>query len=144
VRPSSKPQIVIDTNVVAAAMKSSLGASSLLLSLLVTDSFDLHLSVPVLLQYEDVLKREALKLPVTVAQVKEFLETICDLGFLHEIYYLWRPTLIDPGDDSLLELAVAAQAQWIVTHNARHFRGCEAFGVEAVGPLQFMRILGAL
>lgn len=33
------------------------------------------------------------------------------------IYYLWRPNLLDEADNHVLELAVAARAAAIMTHN---------------------------
>jgi hypothetical protein len=60
---------------------------------------------------------------------------------LQEIFYLWRPFLADPSDDMILELAFAADCQYIVTHNVRHFAGCERFGVEAITPGDFLALL---
>lgn len=36
-----------------------------------------------------------------------------------ELFYAWRPNLPDEADDHLIELAVAAQADVIVTRNLR-------------------------
>jgi len=44
----------------------------------------------------------------------------------------------DPDDDFILELAVAAQARYIVTHNLRNFAGVGQFGVEAITPAQML------
>ena len=52
------PQIVIDTNVLVAAQRSKRGASAKLMSLVGTDRFDIHGSVPLVLEYEEVLLRE--------------------------------------------------------------------------------------
>jgi predicted nucleic acid-binding protein len=60
---------------------------------------------------------------------------------LQEIFYLWRPALPDPDDDLLLELAVAAGCQYIVTHNVADFRGTERWGVAAVSPSQFLKLI---
>ncbi|MFQ5435822.1 MAG: putative toxin-antitoxin system toxin component, PIN family, partial [Anaerolineae bacterium] len=64
------------------------------------------------------------------------------VGQPHEIFYLWRPTLRDPGDEMLLELAVKARCDFIVTFNKRHFHGVEKFGLIAVTPNEFLVELG--
>lgn len=66
---------------------------------------------------------------------------MCREGLTQKIYYLWRPTLPDPSDDMLLELAVASHATIIVTHNTKHFKGAEVFGVRAMKPNDFLRLL---
>ena len=38
------------------------------------------------------------------------------------IYYSWRPNLRDEGDNHVIELAVAGNAQAIVTRNTRDFK----------------------
>ena len=35
------------------------------------------------------------------------------------IFFLWRPFLKDPKDDMVLELAVEAEVEYIVTHNLK-------------------------
>jgi predicted nucleic acid-binding protein len=54
---------------------------------------------------------------------------------------LWRPALSDPSDEFVLELAVAAGCQAIVTHNIKHFRGAERFGIPVVTPGEFLAVL---
>ena len=56
----------------------------------------------------------------------------------HAISFRWRPWLSDPNDDFILELAVSAQARYIVTHNLRNFAGVESFGIEAITPAQML------
>lgn len=41
------------------------------------------------------------------------------------IFYLWRPNLVDDGDNHVLELATAGNAQWLATNNLRDFRKAE-------------------
>jgi hypothetical protein len=60
---------------------------------------------------------------------------------LQPIYFLWRPYLPDPGEDRILELALAAGCRYIVTHNVRHFAGCEKLGIEAITPAKLVRLL---
>ena len=138
----SAPQIIIDTNVIIAALRSKRGASSKLLSLLGTGRFDIHDSVPLVLEYEDVIQRQRAHLGLSNQDVSDFINSLCALAQHHEIYFLWRPFLPDANDELILELAVSAQCDYIVTHNLADFKGIEEFGVKAITPREFLQILG--
>ena len=63
---------------------------------------------------------------------------------LQQIFFLWRPLLPDPKDDMLLELAVAARCQSIITYNVRDFVGAEKFGISVLEPGPFLSGIGVL
>ena len=44
-------------------------------------------------------------------------------------------------DHLILELAVAAGCRYIVTHNLRDFRGMEQWGIAAVRPGDFLKLI---
>jgi putative PIN family toxin of toxin-antitoxin system len=139
----AQQQIVVDTNVFYAALRSRRGASHRLLREIGrSDAFQIHLSVPLLLEYQEVAKRDARTLGLTHGDIDDILDYLCSVAGLHDIFYLWRPFLRDPEDDMLLELAVEAQCNRIVTFNRRDFRGIEQFGVRAVTPQQFLTEIG--
>jgi predicted nucleic acid-binding protein len=98
-------------------------------------------SVPLFLEYRAVLLRAENLLGRTAMQAEGFLDFFLAASHLQEIFYTWRPVLSDPGDDMLLELAVAAGAKIIVTHNLRDFRGIEKWGVAALPPSGFLQEL---
>jgi predicted nucleic acid-binding protein len=62
----------------------------------------------------------------------------------HPIFFLWRPFLRDPRDDMVLELAVKAGSEIIVTFNERDFVGAEKFGIRVLPPAAFLREIGEL
>lgn len=132
-------RIVVDTNVLVAAARSSRGASHALLSRLPSAAFQPALSVPVFIEYRSVLLRPENRLNRTPEQVESFLDYFLSVSHLQEVFYLWRPTLPDPNDDLLLELAIAAECRYIVTHNIRDFRDAIRMGVEPVAPGDFLR-----
>ncbi len=137
-------RVVIDTCVFVSALRSSRGASYRLLSLAGTGRFELVLSVPLVLEYEDVAKRLGDATALTHADIDDVIDYLCSIGHLQEIHFLWRPVLRDSRDDHVLELAVEAACETIVTHNVRDFVGSAHFGIEAVRPGEYVRRIGGV
>jgi putative PIN family toxin of toxin-antitoxin system len=137
------PRVVIDTSVLIAGLRSALGASYQILQGLGRAEFTVSVSVPLVLEYESVAKRQARELGLTFDDIDDVLDYVCSIAEPREIFYLWRPFLSDPRDDLVLELAVEANAGFILTHNLRDFAGAEQFGVEALSPGAFLRYLGS-
>lgn len=138
------PQIVIDTNVIVAGLRSRRGSAFQLLVLIGTKQFDIHLSVPLILEYTDVLLRELPNLYLSREEVDDLIDFYCSVGEKHEIFFLWRPFLRDPKDDMVLELAVKAGCEIIITYNTRDFAGVEQFGLKLLNPSEFLRLIGKL
>lgn len=136
------PQVVIDTNVIVTGLRSNRGSAFRLLQLIGTGKFDMNISVPLILEYEDVLLRQATVLKLSKKDVDDLIDYYCIVGNQHEIFYLWRPTLKDPEDEMLLELAVKAQCDYLITFNLRDFQGIEQFGISAIRPHEFLKIIG--
>jgi putative PIN family toxin of toxin-antitoxin system len=131
--------LVVDTSVVVAALRSKRGASNKVLRLIALGALSMSISVAALLEYEDVLLRKD-KIPgFTSADLQRFLDDICSVARHQEIFFTWRPTLSDPDDEIFLELAVAAGASHIVTHNKKDFIGADSFGLRVVCPGEYSR-----
>ncbi|MDR2035003.1 MAG: putative toxin-antitoxin system toxin component, PIN family [Helicobacteraceae bacterium] len=136
----NKPdRIVIDTNVLVSATRSRNGASFRLFSLLPSGKFEIAVSTPLVLEYEDAAKRSYPNKALSDADIDAILDYVCQVAHKQKIYYLWRPILSDPKDDLVLELAVAANAKSIVTFNAKDFRQAERFGVEVIRPQDYLK-----
>lgn len=131
--------MVLDTNVLVSGLRSRLGTAYHLLELIGRADFEIALSVPLVLEYEDALNR-ATSLPS--AEIGRFLAYWCSVGHQQKIFFLWRPILRDPKDDMVLELAVASQSRYIVTFNQSDFAGAEHFGIEILPPRSFLELLG--
>lgn len=136
---------VMDTNVFYAGLRSQRGTSHLLLREIGRNrALKIHLSVPLVLEYEEVAKRHSKSLGLTYAEIDDILDYLCSVAGLHSIFYLWRPYLPDPNDDMLLEVAVEAKCSCIVTFNQRHFPGIEKFGIQPVNPYEILSEIGVL
>lgn len=138
-------RIVLDTNILVAAARSQKGASYRILQLIPDERFKICLSLPLYLEYLDVLTRSEHRRPeLSEAQILGAIRYLAAQAHLQEIYFHWRPFLTDANDDMILELAVAAQAKTIVTFNLKDFRGIEAFGIAARKPATFLAEIGEI
>lgn len=136
--------VVFDTNVLIAALRSRRGASFRLFSLVGTGRFDIALSVPLVLEYEGVANRLLPELGMSAGHVGDILDYLCSVAIHRPVFFLWRPTLPDPKDDMILELAVDAGAPVIVTFNKRDFVGSERFGVRVLNPREYLQEIGEI
>ena len=137
-------RIVIDTNVMVAALKSKRGASYKLLSIIDQDKFQISISVPLIIEYEYALKRTDLNILLTDSEIDDILDYICQIADKREIFYLWRPYLKDPKDDMILELAVESESDYIITYNQKDFKEVSKFGIKTLTPKAFLRKIGEI
>jgi putative PIN family toxin of toxin-antitoxin system len=135
-RDMKQLRVVLDTNVVAAASRSRRGASFAVLRLLREGRFIALASVPLLLEYEAVLKRpEHLAFGGrTPAMTDAFLDALCRCCEPVNLYYLWRPRARDPSDDMVLETALNGRADRLVTLNTRDFAAAAQFRLAVAQP----------
>ena len=134
---------VLDTNVILAAMLSNRGAAFEILQKLRRGKWRLVLSNHLLLEYEEVLKRNAGALALTHEEVDRFLNAICQSAECFQLPAAQPPRLPDADDEPLLRLAETSGARLITTHNLRHLRPATAHGVTVLPPREFLRILSA-
>jgi len=137
-------KIVIDTNVLFASLKSSRGASYKLVSLLPSNRFSIAISVPLIIEDEDVLRRGKLPASISEKDISDFIDFFCYVGDNQEIFFLWRPFLPDSSDDLVLEVAVAGGCDAIITYNKRHFKNVEKFCLRILDPKEFLIEIGVI
>ena len=70
-------------------------------------------------------------LDIDTAQADELL---CAEAIKQEVHFLWRPQLRYPKGQMVLEAAVNASAEFLVTHNLRAFAACSRFALQVVTP----------
>ena len=73
-------RIVIDTNVLVSALRSRKGAAFRLISLLGDPRWRPIISVALILEYEEVAKREAGRLGLAEWVVEDIIDMFCRLG----------------------------------------------------------------
>ncbi len=134
-------QIVLDTNVLVAAMRSRRGASYRLLDGLGDDRWRPNVTVAIVLEYEAVLKRDCGEFGLTEDDIDDVVDAICSQAGIHRLYFRWRPVASDPDDDLVLEGAIASRSDFIITFNKRDFSDSERFGIRCLTPKEFLILL---
>jgi len=134
--------IVVDTNVLVAGLRSRNGASNALLYKIHDGkSFVLHLSTAAVLEYEEVLVRELVPAYLASRDILWFLDDLIAASVCHASIRRFRPISNDPDDNCMIELALSADVQVLVTHNKAHFRDLPARGIEVLTPAEILRFL---
>ncbi len=134
-------RIVLDTNIIITALRSRKGTSYALLRQIHRPEIEIAVSVPLVLEYEKVALAHQDHLIFSREDMLAYIDYLCSIAIRQKIHYLWRPYLRDPGDDMILELAVAAHCDYIITFNKKDFAGSERFGIFAITPKELFTIL---
>jgi putative PIN family toxin of toxin-antitoxin system len=122
-------KLVIDTNVFISALISPKGASRTLLRSCLQGQYQPLMGTALFLEYESILSRSEVmaRCPLPKADVETLLAALMSVSQWIQVYYLWRPNLRDEADNHLVELAIAGNAEAIVTQNLKDFQRAELF-----------------
>jgi putative PIN family toxin of toxin-antitoxin system len=129
--------VILDTDVIVAAIRSSSGASAEIVRRALGGELAIEASVAMILEYEAVATRsEHLAAgQLTEAEALIVVDAIAAVASEVEIRFHWRPQLRDPDDEMVLEAAINAKDRTIVTFNTRDFAAAaDRFGVRLLKP----------
>ncbi len=135
-------RLVLDTDVVIAAMRSPGGASAALLLAIQAERATLLLSVPLAIEYEAICHQleHQTAAGLSSIEVDQFVTVVIAMAEPVLIHYLWRPMLRDPNDEMVLEVAVNGQADAIVTFNQKDYGSIpNTFDIEVLLPREAIR-----
>jgi putative PIN family toxin of toxin-antitoxin system len=135
-------RIVVDTDVLVAALRSDQGASRQLLLAALNRRFVMLVSVPLMIEYEAVLTRpeHLAAAGITADDVNTILDAVATVIEPVRLAFLWRPRLKDTADEMVLETAVNGRADCLATFNWKHLgKAALEFGLRAVPPGQAWR-----
>lgn len=137
-------RVVIDTNIFVGAC-IGVGASNAVMRACLQHRVIPLMGEALLAEYEAVLGREVLfaKSRLDATERSALLDTFLAVCEWTRIYFLWRPNLRDEADNHLIELAVAGDAEVIVTRNLRDLRGADLrfASLRALSPEDFLKEL---
>ncbi len=134
--------VVIDTNVWISAFISKDGSSREIIRLALTDNISPQISTSLFLEYESIMKLEKIQnaCPLSKKEQHELFQAFLSTCTWNEIFYLWRPNLLDKNDDFLIELAVASNSKVIISNNKKDLNATELkFHFEVLTPAEFLK-----
>lgn len=137
-------RVVLDTDVIVAALRSPRGASAAILVAALEGAVTLIANVPLVIEYEATCSRPEHQIAAGLSEVEvwQFLDELAALIEPVETYFLWRPRLNDPADEMVLEAAVNGHAPIIVTFNAKDYgMAPRLFGIEVLKPSELLKRL---
>ena len=135
-------RLVLDTDVIVAALRSPKGASAALIGAALDRKIIMLANVPLFFEYEakctSPIHWTAAGLVLEQAHI--FVDALAVLIEPVKTHYLWRPALRDPNDEMVLEAAVNGRADFIVTFNLRDYGDVPGkFGIEVLTPATAIR-----
>ncbi|WP_353573187.1 putative toxin-antitoxin system toxin component, PIN family [Candidatus Albibeggiatoa sp. nov. BB20] len=135
--------LVIDTSVLISALIGKHGASRKILKQALQKKFKPLISNTLFSEYQDVSQRDTIlaRSPLTTEEIQALLNALYNVCDWIPIYYLWRPNLIDDDDNFLIELALAGNADYIITHNLKDLQNAELHfpNIHIVTPEDFLK-----
>ena len=135
-------RLLLDTDVVVAALRSPLGASAELLRRIDGGQATMLLSVGLALEYEAkcMMAEQCMAAGVSYAEAQVFVDGLIGMAEPLQAHLRWRPQLRDPGDEMVLEAAVNGRADAIVTFNEKDLREARhSFGIAVIRPGEALR-----
>ncbi len=130
------PRLILDTNILVAASRNRHGRAFALVQAVRHGQASMCCSPPLFLEYEAVLKRPEQQ-KVSGWSIQDVDAVLAELASLLEpvnLHYRWRPQLRDPADEMVLEAAVNAAVDALVTYNQRDFLPANRFGLLVLTP----------
>jgi len=127
--------LVIDTNVLVSGMLSENGPPGQIVNLIYRHAVHVAVDHRILIEYRSVLQRDKFALPDE--KLQHLFDSLGDV----EIYVDatgFPAALPDPKDTMFLEVALVADADFLITGNLRHFPARARRGVRVVNPKRFL------
>lgn len=137
-------RVILDTNVIVAALRSQAGASFRLLMTIGHAQWQSVVTPALMYEYEDVVRRPGQVPGLSENDISAILDLLYQRSHRQLVYLSWRPLSQDPGDDLVLEAAIAGSCDFVVSFDERHLRPAREFGIEILKPVELLRLIGEI
>jgi putative PIN family toxin of toxin-antitoxin system len=134
---------VVDTSVFVSALIGPSGPSREVIRRALQGDLLPLMGNALFFEYESLIRRESVlaQCPLSQSEIHKLTEAFMSVCTWIHIFYLWRPNLRDEGDNHLVELAIAGNADVLITNNLKDFRNAELLfpQLKVLSPAEFIR-----
>ena len=130
-------KIVLDTNVLVSGLLAPFGPGGEIVRLISAGVLTLQYDSRILLEYREVLSKP--KFQFDMKNIDTILGYIKQNGQVISTGPL-KKRLPDPDDEPFLEVAVAGQAECLISGNKKHFPRKSSQGIRIFSPVEFMEV----
>ena len=95
-------------------------------------------------EYEDAARRPGNAPGLSPLDISSILDLIYRESHRQLVWFSWRPLSSDPGDDAILEAAIAGGCDYVVSFNQRHLGVAREFGIELLKPAELLKLIGEI
>ena len=136
-------RVILDTNVILAAMRSRTGASHRLLLTIGHSRWQSVVTPALMYQVPRTwLGDRATRPDCRLQDITNILDLVYQHSHRQAVWFSWRPLSADPGDDAILEAAIAGRCDFVVSFNERHLRAASEFGIGVLRPADLLKLIG--
>lgn len=125
-------------------MRSKTGASHKLLLTIGSSGWQSVVTPALMYEYEDVARRPGNVPGLSAEDITDILDLIYRESQRQMVWFSWRPLSSDPGDNAILEAAIAGRCDYVVSFNERHLRSAREFGIEVLKPAELLKLVGEI
>ena len=137
-------RVILDTNVILAAMRSQTGASYRLFLTIGHPRWQSLVTPALMYEYEDVARRPGNVPGLSPQDITNILDLLYRESHRQLVWFSWRPASPDPGDDLVLDAAVAGGCDFVVSFNERHLQAAREFGIGILRPVELLKLIGEI
>ena len=128
-------RVVVDTNVIVSGLINPNNAPGRIVMMGVSEDLAFCYDGRIVTEYRDVLERPKFKFKVS--NIVDFIHQIENGGHVVAALPL-KKSLPDLGDEPFLVVAIAGNAECLITGNLKHYPVSARQGMRIVSPSQFL------
>ncbi len=135
-------RVVMDTNVIVSAALSQEGNPALIMRMILLDEIKNSTTQEIIAEVKEVLERPKITKKTSLIEREFILKVIEEFSEKINPGLTFDEVKEDPDDNKILECAVAAAADFIISGDGHLLNLKEFRGIKIISPAEFTKLMG--